>query len=84
MGYVASRGVWRRHGQREHGADSGFGGSHAHRRLKHGMIWTESVTGMSQLPPLERFLLHAGPEICGAIASEARAFPVIGSRSLGN
>jgi len=46
--------------------------------LKHGMIWTESVTGIGQLPATGAFYCMLGPKYVGAIASEARAFAVIG------
>jgi kynurenine formamidase len=46
--------------------------------LKHGMIWTESVTGMGLLPATGAFYCMLGPKYVGAIASEARAFAVIG------
>jgi kynurenine formamidase len=46
--------------------------------LKHGMIWTESATGFSALPPTGAFYCMIGPKHAGDPYSEGRAFAVVG------
>jgi kynurenine formamidase len=46
--------------------------------LQHGMIWTESATGLGQLPPTGAFYCMIGPKYAGGIYSEGRAFAVVG------
>jgi kynurenine formamidase len=46
--------------------------------LKHGMIWTESATGLAELPPTGAFYCMIGPRYAGGIYSEGRAFAVVG------
>jgi kynurenine formamidase len=46
--------------------------------LKHGMIWTESATGLRDLPPTGAFYCMIGPKYAGGIYSEGRAFAVVG------
>ena len=50
--------------------------------LKHGMIWTESATGLGAAPADRRVLLHARPQVCRA-ASTAKpgASPSSATRS---
>src|SRR6516162_7338693 len=47
--------------------------------LKHGMIWTESATGLGALPPTGAFYCMIGPKHAGGPYSEGRAFAVIGN-----
>jgi kynurenine formamidase len=47
--------------------------------LKHGMIWTESATGLGELPATGAFYCMMGPKYAGGIYSEGRAFAVTGS-----
>jgi kynurenine formamidase len=47
--------------------------------LKHGMIWTESATGLGALPPTGAFYCMIGPKYAGGPYSEGRAFAVIGN-----
>jgi kynurenine formamidase len=44
--------------------------------LKHGMIWTESATGLGQLPATGAFYCMLGPKYAGGIYSEGRAFAI--------
>jgi kynurenine formamidase len=46
--------------------------------LRHGMIWTESATGLNALPPTGAFYCMLGPKYAGGIYSEGRAFAVVG------
>ncbi len=46
--------------------------------LKHGMIWTESATGLGQLPATGAFYCCLGPKHAGGAYTEARAFAVVG------
>src|SRR5262249_46311989 len=46
--------------------------------LKHGMIWTESATGLGALPPTGAFYCMAAPKHAGDPYSEGRAFAVVG------
>src|SRR5262249_40646676 len=46
--------------------------------LKHGMIWTESATGLGGLPPTGAFYCMLGPKYARGIYSEGRAFGVVG------
>src|SRR5437763_424796 len=46
--------------------------------LKHGMIWTESATGLGALPTTGAFYCLLGPKYAGGIYSEGRAFAVVG------
>ncbi len=46
--------------------------------LKHGMIWTESATGLTALPVTGAFYCMLGPKYRGGPYSEARAFAVVG------
>jgi kynurenine formamidase len=46
--------------------------------LKHGMIWTESATGLRGIPSTGAFYCMVGPKYAGGIYSEGRAFAVIG------
>src|SRR5258708_36522332 len=46
--------------------------------LKHGMIWTESATGLGQLPPTGAFYCCIGPKHAGGAYTEARAFAIVG------
>jgi kynurenine formamidase len=46
--------------------------------LKHGMIWTESATGLGALPATGAFYCMMGPKHAGAPYGEGRAFAVIG------
>jgi kynurenine formamidase len=46
--------------------------------LKHGMIWTESATGLRTLPPFGSFYCVLGPKYAGGMYSEGRAFAVVG------
>jgi kynurenine formamidase len=47
--------------------------------LKHGMIWTESATGLLQLPATGAFYCMLGPRHAGGPYGEARAFAVVGN-----
>jgi kynurenine formamidase len=47
--------------------------------LRHGMIWTESATGLGALPPTGAFYGMIGPKYAGGIYSEGRAFAVVGN-----
>jgi kynurenine formamidase len=47
--------------------------------LKHGMIWTESATGLGELPPTGAFYCMMGPKYAGGIYSEGRAFAIMGA-----
>jgi kynurenine formamidase len=46
--------------------------------LKHGMIWTESATGLGALPTTGAFYCMMGPKHVGDPYSEGRAFGVVG------
>jgi kynurenine formamidase len=46
--------------------------------LKHGMIWTESATGLGNLPTTGAFYCMLAPKYAGAPYSEARAFALAG------
>jgi kynurenine formamidase len=46
--------------------------------LKHGMIWTESATGLGALPATGAFYCMLGPKYEGAPYTEGRAFAVVG------
>jgi kynurenine formamidase len=46
--------------------------------LKHGMIWTESATGLGSLPPTGAFYCMIGPKHAGDPYGEGRAFAVVG------
>jgi kynurenine formamidase len=46
--------------------------------LKHGMMWTESATGLGALPPTGAFYCMMGPKHIGDPYSEGRAFAVVG------
>ena len=46
--------------------------------LRHGLIWTESLTGLGTLPPTGAFYCSMGPKHAGGAFSEARAFAVVG------
>jgi kynurenine formamidase len=46
--------------------------------LRHGMIWTESATGLGELPATGAFYCMIGPKHAGGPYSEGRAFAVIG------
>jgi kynurenine formamidase len=46
--------------------------------LRHGMIWTESATGLGTLPPLGAFYCILSPKYAGGAYSEGRAFAVVG------
>jgi kynurenine formamidase len=46
--------------------------------LKHGMIWTESATGLGGLPATGAFYCMLSPKYAGGAYSEGRAFAVIG------
>ncbi len=46
--------------------------------LKHGMIWTESATGLSQIPVTGAFYCLLAPKVVKGIGGAARAFAVIG------
>jgi kynurenine formamidase len=46
--------------------------------LKHGMIWTESATGLGQLPATGAFYCSMGPKHAGGPYAEARAFAMVG------
>lgn len=46
--------------------------------LKHGMIWTEGATGLASLPASGAFYCMLGPKHRGGVASEARAFAIVG------
>lgn len=47
--------------------------------LKHGMIWTESATGLGKLPSTGAFYCMLGPKYAGGIYSECRAFAIVGN-----
>jgi kynurenine formamidase len=47
--------------------------------LKHGMIWTESATGLGQLPATGAFYCTLNPKHVGVATSEARAFAIVGN-----
>jgi kynurenine formamidase len=47
--------------------------------LKHGMIWTESATGLGALPATGAFYCMMGPKHAGDPYSEGRAFAVVGN-----
>jgi len=47
--------------------------------LKYGMIWTESATGLDELPPTGAFYCMLGPKYAGGLYSEGRAFAVVGA-----
>ena len=46
--------------------------------LKHGMIWTESATGLGGLPETGAFYCAMGPKHVGDPYSECRAFAIVG------
>jgi kynurenine formamidase len=46
--------------------------------LKYGMIWTESATGLGQLPATGAFYCMIGPKHADGLYSEGRAFGVVG------
>jgi kynurenine formamidase len=46
--------------------------------LKHGMIWTEGATGLTNLPPKGAFYCMLSPKYRGGIYGEGRAFAVVG------
>jgi kynurenine formamidase len=46
--------------------------------LRHGMIWTESATGLGALPPTGSFYCILSPKYAGGAYSECRALAVIG------
>jgi kynurenine formamidase len=46
--------------------------------LKHGMIWTESATGLGRLPATGAFYFCMGPKHARSPYTEARAFAVVG------
>jgi kynurenine formamidase len=46
--------------------------------LKHGMIWTESATGLGRLPPAGAFYCMLSPKYAGGIYAEGRAFAIVG------
>ena len=46
--------------------------------LRHGMIWTESATGLGALPPTGAFYCMLSPEHEGGAFSEGRAFAIVG------
>jgi kynurenine formamidase len=46
--------------------------------LRHGMIWTESATGLEALPATGAFYCMLGPKHTGGAYSEARSFAVLG------
>jgi kynurenine formamidase len=46
--------------------------------LKHGMIWTESATGLGALPPSGAFYCILSPKYAGGAYGEGRAFAVVG------
>jgi len=46
--------------------------------LKHGMIWTESATGLGKLPATGAFYCCIGPKHAKGAYTEARAFAVTG------
>ncbi len=46
--------------------------------LKHGMIWTESATGLGALPATGAFYCILSPRYAGGAYGEGRAFAVIG------
>jgi kynurenine formamidase len=46
--------------------------------LRHGMIWTESATGLGALPATGAFYCMIGPKHAGDPYSEGRAFAVVG------
>lgn len=46
--------------------------------LRHGMIWTESATGLGALPETGAFYCMIGPKHAGGAFSEGRAFAVVG------
>jgi kynurenine formamidase len=47
--------------------------------LKHGMIWTESATGLGALPTTGALYCMMGPKHVGDPYSEGRAFAVVGN-----
>jgi kynurenine formamidase len=47
--------------------------------LKHGMIWTESATGLGALPTTGAFYCMMGPKYAGGPYGEGRAFAVVGN-----
>jgi kynurenine formamidase len=46
--------------------------------LKHGMIWTESATGLGALPATGAFYAMLGPRHAGSMGSEIRALAITG------
>ncbi len=46
--------------------------------LRHGMIWTEGATGLSQLPPTGAYYVMLSPRHAGGMYAEARAIAVTG------
>ncbi len=46
--------------------------------LKHGMIWTESATGLGALPPTGAFYCMLSPKYAAGAYAEGRAFAVVG------
>jgi kynurenine formamidase len=46
--------------------------------LKHGMIWTESATGLGALPPTGAFYAILSPKYAGGAYSECRALAITG------
>src|SRR5262245_2216053 len=47
--------------------------------LRHGMIWTESATGLGKLPPTGAFYCMIGPRHVGGPYAEGRAFAIVGN-----
>ncbi len=47
--------------------------------LKHGMVWTESATGLGQLPVTGAFYCMMGPKHKDAPYGEGRAFAIVGN-----
>jgi len=46
--------------------------------LRHGMIWTESATGLSQIPVTGSFYCLLSPKVVAGIGGAARGFAVVG------
>ncbi len=46
--------------------------------LKHGMVWTESATGLGALPATGAFYCAMGPKHVGDPYSDGRAFAIVG------
>ncbi len=51
--------------------------------LKHGRIWSESATGLGELPPTGAFYCMLSPKYADGLYAEGRAFGVVGASLAG-